>query len=78
MDYIGECQDLRKRTTVHRQQINDPRLRILPVSEHIANCSTGNPKFLMIPFFKMKNENLLERGEKEKHFIISLKPSLNR
>ena len=78
--YIGMTgQTLRKRTNLHRAHINNPTTNSLFVCSHIANCSRGNgPKYSIIPFFKMKNDDLTERLIKEDHFISSFKPLLNR
>ncbi len=39
-EYIGETGDfLRKRVTVHNQQIRDPSTRMLKVSAHIDYCA---------------------------------------
>ena len=36
-DYIGQTgNELRKRMTVHRQQIRNPELRMIPLSEHLS------------------------------------------
>ena len=43
--YIGQTGDkLRSRRTVHAQQIRDPSIRQLPLSEHIDICCQTNPK----------------------------------
>ena len=54
-EYIGETGNfLRKRVTVHNQQIRDPSTRMLKVSEHIDNCAKHlNPKYFIYPFYKM-------------------------
>ena len=51
-EYIGETGNvLRKRITVHNQQIRDPRTRMLKVSEHTGNCSNSlSPKFYVFSF----------------------------
>ena len=76
-EYIGETGDLRKRVTVHRQQIRDPNTRMLRVSEHIDLCNSEEPKFFIFPFYKMPTESITARRQKEKQFIKQLKPSLN-
>ena len=76
-EYIGETGELRKRVTVHRQQINDPNTRMLRVSQHIDECTASQPKFYIFPFYKMSSENITSRRQKEKLFIKQLKPSLN-
>lgn len=77
-EYIGETGDLRKRVTVHNQQIRDIRTRMLPVSTHIYNCAASySPKYTIFPFFKMSTESVLRRRQKETYFIRTLKPELN-
>ena len=61
------------------QQICDPRAIMLKVSEHMANSVNAiNPKNNIFPFYKMYTENTTLRGAKEKLFINTLKPKLNR
>ena len=68
--YIGQTGDkLRARRTIHAQQIRDPSIRQIPLSEHIDNCSRSIPKFQMFPFFKMHTESISARLANEKHFI---------
>ena len=70
---------LRQRVTIHNQQIRDPKTRMLKVSEHIANCAHNlNPKYKIFPFYKMYSESTTLRRAKEKFFINTLKPKLNR
>lgn len=78
-EYIGETGNfLRKRVTIHNQQIRDPRTRMLPVSGHIDECASNlNPKYYIFPFYKMYLESTTLRRAKEKTFINSLKPKLN-
>ena len=76
--YIGETGDiLRNRVRVHRQQIKDPNTRMLKLSEHIDNCSTQDPVFLICPFYKLRDEDVILRREKEQYFINKFKPKLN-
>lgn len=79
-EYIGETGNfLRRRVTVHNQQIRDPKTRILQVSEHIDKCANMlNPKFLIFPFYKMYTDSPTLRRAKEKFFIKTLKPKLNK
>ena len=79
-EYIGETGNpLRQRVTIHNQQIRDPKTRMLKVSEHIANCAHAlNPKYNIFPFYKMYSESTTLRRAKEKLFINTLKPKLNR
>ena len=78
-EYIGETGNfLRKRVTVHNQQIRDPRTRMLKVSEHIDICAnTLNPKYYIFPFYKMYTESATLRRARENYFINTLKPKLN-
>ena len=77
---IGETGNfLRKRVTVHNQQIRDPRTRMLRVSGHIDECASHlNPKYHIFPFYKMYSESTSLRKAKEEYFINILKPKLNR
>ena len=79
-EYIGETGGLlRRRVTVHNQQIRDPRTRMLKVSEHIDICAnTLTPKYHIFPFYKMYSESTSLRRTKERYFINTLKPKLNR
>ena len=79
-EYVGETGNfLRKRVTVHNQQIRDPRTRMLKVSEHIDTCARGlNPKYYIFPFYKLYTESATFRRAKEKYFINTLKPKLNK
>lgn len=75
--YIGETgTTLRTRIRVHKQQIKDPEYRKIKLSEHIDVCGGG--QFKVFPFYKHFTESATERREKEKHFIQTLKPCLNR
>jgi hypothetical protein len=76
-EYIGETNELRKRITVHRQQIRNPLTRMLKVSEHIDNCTQTEPKFSVFPFYKMQTDSVLKRRQMEQHFITLFKPNLN-
>ena len=64
--YIGETNNLRKRTTLHNQHIRHKELRMIPLSRHLASCSDNDPKYFMFPFYKMSSDSILERKEKEK------------
>ena len=78
LEYIGETSDLRKRVTVHNQQIRDPRIRVLKVSAHIDACAnTCNPKYHILPFYKMNTQCTISRRNKEAYFIKQFKPVLN-
>lgn len=75
--YIGETNNLRKRTTLHNQHIRHEHLRMIPVSGHIASCSNMDPQYFMFPFYKMNTDSIIARKEKEKQFIQKFKPDLN-
>ena len=79
-EYISETgNNLRRRVTVHNQQIRDPKTRMLFVSEHLSICAHQmNPKFYIFPFYKMHLDNISLRRAKENYFIELLKPTLNR
>jgi hypothetical protein len=75
--YIGETSNqLRTRVRVHKQHIRYPEYREIPLSEHIDTC--GKKQFSVFPFFKMPGESDIRRRDKEKHFMRSFKPKLNR
>ena len=79
-EYIGQTgNDLRKRMTVHKQQIRDPNTRMIPLSGHISTCAKHKEKlFSVFPFYKFKdNANELDRTVKESEFILKYKPKLN-
>ena len=74
--YIGETGNtLRARVRVHKQHINRPEYRQLQLSAHLETC--GNKQFTIFPFYKLKCAGAIQRREKEKHFIHTLKPKLN-
>ena len=75
--YIGETNNLRNRTTLNNQHIRYENLRMIPVSGHIASCSNMDPKYFMLPFYKMNSDSIIDRKEKEKLFIQKYKPDLN-
>ena len=78
LEYTGETMNLRKRVTVHNQQIPDPRMRILKVSAHIDTCaSSQTPKYHILPFYKMTKQSALARRDKEAYFIKKFIPALN-
>ena len=76
-EYIGESSNLRNRITVHRQQIRDINVRQLKVSEHIDQCTTLEPKFLVFPLIKTFDSNATKRRKQEEMLIKMLKPELN-
>ena len=78
LSYIGETGDeLKNRTTGHRSGIiNNNQLE---VDMHIHSCTRHLlTKFKIIPFYKVKNDNILLRRAKESYFIALFKPELNR
>ena len=76
--YIGQTGDkLRNRRTVHEQQMRDPSTRQMPLSAHLDNCCSSEPKFKIFPFFKLYSNNVSARLSKEKFFIKLFKPQLN-
>ena len=74
-EYIGETNDIKKRTTLHRSNGKHDKYAILKVSKHLLSCSQG--KFHMYPFYKMTTENIDQRKTKESYFIKKYKPELN-
>ena len=79
-EYIGKTGNfLYKRFTVHNQHLRDPKTRMLKVNEHIDNCANLlEPKYNSFPFYKMYTDSVTLRQSKEKLFINSLQPKLNR
>ncbi len=73
--YVGQTEDLRKRVTLHREQIKHEKYRHLPVSHHMANCNDGD--FKIIPIYLFFNTNRKQLEQKEKEIIEILKPELN-
>ena len=80
-DYIGQTGNtLRKRFTVHRQQIRHKEIRMINVNEHLDLCvSNKSPKYYVFPFYQCDDQFTEEmRINKENMFIQKYKPSLNR
>ena len=78
--YIGQTKlELRFRMTLHRQHINDSKYGFLHVSKHIRECAkTKDIKFRVTPFYKMAvHSSATERDNRERHFILKFKPTLN-
>lgn len=73
--YVGQTEDLRKRVTLHKEQIRHKEYRHLKVSEHMDSCNKGN--FEIMPIYQCMNTNRLFRETKEKELISILKPDLN-
>jgi len=59
----------------HRQQIKTSNLRFLPVSKHIHACAKDS--FKIFPIYKMKNNSITDRKQKESFFIKMLNPIFN-
>ena len=75
--YVGKTNDnLNNRVRVHKQHIRSPIYRKLGMSKHIADCSTLDIKFDIVPFLKL-TDNKTYGGIKEDRFITRFKPSLN-
>ena len=50
---------LRKRESVHNQQIRDPKTKMLYVSRHIDTCAHQSiSKYTIFPFYKMHSDSL--------------------
>ena len=80
-NYIGQTgNDLRKRMTVHRQQIKDPSTRKIPLSAHLSECAGNKDNyFTLFPFYKFPiNATEQHRIIKEAEFIKKYKPKLNK
>ena len=76
-EYIGQTSDLRKRVTIHKQQIREPQNRKLPVSKHLHACQPNAPIPFNICPLVIKN-NQAAREILESHLIQRYKPELNR
>ena len=75
--YIGETNDFRYRANNHKKDIRNECYRKLKVNKHVFNCSGNKCNFDMIPIYKCRNENFIERKTMEKLLIKKFKPSLN-
>ena len=74
-DYIGETgNELRKRMTVHRQQIRDPTINMIPLSAHLRTCAKDKENyFTHFPFNKFAdNTTKQERIVKKSEFITQI------
>lgn len=75
-NYIGQTgNSICERIRIHRQQIQNPNTRMIPLSEHLDVCGHGN--FKVFPFYKMNDSDVNNRLLKEKHFMKIFKPKLN-
>ena len=70
---------LRRRVTVHNQQIRDPNTKILFVSEHLNVCAQqmNESKISYFTAYRMYSDSTSLRRAKEHYFIKLLKPKLN-
>ena len=77
--YVGQTGDeLRSRVRLHRQHINSPENAPLYVSTHINQCARQTePKFHILPIYKVKVDDDSKRARIEKQFIQKLCPALN-
>lgn len=77
--YIGETNNFRLRTNLHRDHIN--KNSGLDVSKHIFECTSNFPinkdKFKIMPIFKMNNDDVSYRKSMERNFIRKYEPDLN-
>ena len=75
-EYIGQTNNLRKRVTIHKQQIQDPNLRKLSVSKHLHSCNPNpNLPFHICPLVPKEDETA--RKILENHLIRTYRPDLN-
>ena len=78
--YIGQTgMTLRRRMTIHRQQIREPYTRKIPLSEHIDNCAGQTmPNYFIFPFYQCSDSTTeQQRINKEMLFINKYRPKLN-
>ena len=75
LEYIGECQNLKQRTRLHRSNLKCERNRVLNVSKHLFACCKN--AFRLYPFYQMKTESDHARKVKEREFINKYRPQLN-
>ena len=70
-DYFGETgNELRKRMTVHRQQIRDPTINMIPLSAHLRTCAKDKENyFTLFPFYKFA-DNTTEQVIRSFLYII--------
>ena len=77
-DYIGETNDLRLRTNLHRDHIL--KNTGLNVSKHVFNCTKhfiNEIKFKIMPFYHLSSEDINFRRNLELNFIAKFNPILN-
>ena len=76
--YIGETSNLKACVRLHKNHISSPIYRTMGVSEHIASCARNkDPMFTIMPFYKVKTEDIIFREKKQDYFIGKYKPKLN-
>ena len=73
--YVGQTLNLRKRVTLHKEQIHHKQYRHLAVSEHLKNCNEG--KFNILPIYQCKDSDRLTMESREREIITILKPDLH-
>ena len=73
--YVGQTEHLRKRVTLHKEQILHKEYRHLKVSKHLHSCSDG--EFKTFPIYQCTTSSRLFRESKEAELINLLKPDLN-
>jgi hypothetical protein len=64
------------RVGVHKQQIRDPSMRQISLSNILISAETENS--VIIPFYKWKKDDPKYRGKMEKFFIKLFESKLNR
>ena len=74
--YVGTTENLRKRVTLHKEQIKPEKYRHLAVRKHIHRYSGG--LFNIMPIYECANSTRLHREAKEQEIIKTLNPDLNR
>ena len=65
-DYIGETgNELRKRMTVHRQQIRDPTINMIPLSAHlhVRTCAKDKKNYFTLFLFYNLQTTQLNKNE---------------
>ena len=57
--HVGQKENLRKRVTLHKEQIRHDQYRHLTVSEHLKTCNDG--KYKIFPIYHCKDPSRLIR-----------------
>ena len=70
---------IRRRMTVHRQQIRVPYTRKIMLSQHIDSCAGHQlPNYSIFPIYQCGDSATEEQPiNKEKQFITKYRPKLN-